>query len=159
MVSKNIQSPWRQIQDGKTQKVVHLKANKIPEDYKVTEIKLEDIWVNEKEKLTFPDTVSERYLVLEKSIPEKGMANPVPIYEHKEKYYFSSGMLRLTYAYRNNYTSIDCIVSRDLRDLKELQIMFSKTESEHFPEHLVDRWWDTKQTYNQQRRKRRVRVS
>ena len=47
---------------------MHLKANKIPEDYKVTEIKLEDIWSNYKEKLNFTDTVSERYLVLEKSI-------------------------------------------------------------------------------------------
>jgi len=134
---------------------VHLKANKIPEDYKVTEIKLEDIWETEQEKLKFPDLVSDRYLELEKSIAQKGMANPVPIYKRKEKYYFSSGMLRLTYAYKNNYTSIDCIVSRDLKDLKELQIMFSKTESEYFSEHLVDRWWDTKQSYNQRRRRQR----
>lgn len=136
---------------------MHLKANKIPEDYKVTEIKLEDIWATEDEKLTFPDTISERYLVLEKSIPEKGMANPVPIYEYKGKYYFSSGMLRLTYAHRNNYTSIDCIVSKDHRDLKDLQIMFSKTEPEHFPQELVDTWWKDNKTTK--RRQRRVRVS
>lgn len=134
---------------------MHLKANNIPKDYKVTEIKLEDIWETEQEKLKFPDIISDRYLELEKSIPEKGMANPIPIYKRKEKYYFSSGMLRLTYAYKNNYTSIDCIVSRDLRDLKELQIMFSKTEPEYFPEHLVDKWWDTKQSYNQRRRRQR----
>lgn len=138
---------------------MHLKANKVPEDYKVTTIKLTDIWSTEKEKLQYLENKTERYLELVKSIKTKGMANPVPIYEYRDKYYFSSGMLRLTYAFHSGYDTIDCIVSKNLRDLKELQIRFSKTETEYFSDHLVDKWWDKKLNYNQQRRQKRGRVS